>query len=38
MTITKLDKGNLNFFVACFERKMAKNMFFCDFLKNGDFW
>ena len=25
-------------FLAYFEQKVAKNMFFCDFLKNGDFW
>ena len=24
--------------LAYFEHKVAKNMFFCDFLKNGDFW
>ena len=25
-------------FLAYFEQKVAKNMFFCDFLKNCQFW
>ena len=34
----KINFWNFCLFLAYFEQKVAKNTFFCDFLKNGDFW
>ena len=33
----KINFWNFCLFLAYFEQKVAKNMFFCDFLKNGVF-
>ena len=34
----KINFWNLYIFLAYFEQKVAKNVFFCDFLKNCEFW
>ena len=34
----KINFWNFCLFLAYFEQKVAKNMFFFYFLKNGDFW
>ena len=34
----KINFWNFCLFLAYFEQKVAKNMFFCDFLKNANFW
>ena len=34
----KINFWNFCLFLAYFEQKVAKNMFYCDFLKNCDFW
>ena len=34
----KINCWNFGLFLAYFEQKGAKNVFFCDFLKNCEFW
>ena len=34
----KINFWNFCLFLAYFEQKVAKNMFFCDFFKNWEFW
>ena len=34
----KINFWNICLFLAYFEQKVAKNLFFCDFLKNTYFW